>query len=116
MAARTWELLCAHAGRVASVSGATQIRAGVLRPEILVPLQAHAGAHASEAEGGTLEVGSFVRVIRQPWFGRIGRVVELPAELSALDTEARVRVLVVAFADDGTQATVPRANVERLAG
>ena len=116
MAARTWELLCAHAGRVASVSGATQIRAGVLRPEILVPLQAHAGAHASEAEGGTLEVGTFVRVIRQPWFGRIGRVVELPAELSALDTEARVRVLVVAFADDGTQATVPRANVERLAG
>jgi len=116
MAARTWELLCAHAGRVASVSGATQIRAGVLRPEILVPLQAHAGAHASEAEGGTLEVGSFVRVIRQPWFGRIGRVVELPAELSALDTEARVRVLVVEFIAGGERAVVPRANVELIAG
>jgi hypothetical protein len=116
MAARTWELLNAHAGKVASVSGATQIRAGVLRPEILIPLDERAGAHASEAEGGTLEVGSFVRVIRQPWFGRLGRVVELPAELAALDTEARVRVLVVEFADDRTRATVPRANVERLAG
>jgi hypothetical protein len=116
MAARTWELLYAHAGKVASVSGATQIRAGVLRPEILIPLDERAGAHASEAEGGTLEVGSFVRVIRQPWFGRLGRVVELPAELAALDTEARVRVLVVEFADDRTRATVPRANVERLAG
>jgi len=61
-------------------------------------------------------VGSFVRVIRQPWFGRLGCVVELPAELAALDTEARVRVLVVEFADDRTRATVPRANVERLAG
>jgi hypothetical protein len=98
------------------VSGATQIRAGVLRPEILVPLEAHAGASAPEAGGGSLEVGTSVRVIRQPWFGRLGRVVELPAELAALDTEARVRVLVVEFADDRSRATVPRANVERLAG
>ena len=117
MAARTWELLSQHAGKVASVSGATQIRAGVLRPEILIPLaDDHGSAHAPEAEGGTLEVGTFVRVIRQPWFGRLGRVAELPAELAALDTEARVRVLVVEFADDRTRATVPRANVERLAG
>jgi hypothetical protein len=116
MAARTWELLGAHAGKVASVSGATQIRAGVLRPEILIPLEGDAREHAAGADGGSLEVGTFVRVIRQPWFGRLGRVVELPAELAALDTEARVRVLVVEFTDDRTRATVPRANVERLAG
>jgi hypothetical protein len=116
MAARTWELLSAHAGRVASVSGATQIRAGVLRPEILVPLDAARGAPVAEAGGGSLEIGTLVRVIRQPWFGRLGRVVELPAELAALETEACVRVLVVEFADDRTRATVPRANVERLAG
>jgi hypothetical protein len=116
MAARTWELLGAHAGKVASVSGATQIRAGVLRPEILVPLEGDAREHAAGTDGGSLEVGTFVRVIRQPWFGRLGRVVQLPSELGALDTEARVRVLVVEFTDDGTRATVPRANVERLAG
>jgi hypothetical protein len=116
MAARTWELLNAHAGRVASVSGATQIRAGVLRPEILVPLESDAGPPAPAADGGSLEPGTAVRVIREPWFGRLGRVVELPAELAALETEARVRVLVVEFADDHSLATVPRANVERLAG
>jgi len=116
MAARTWELLCANAGRVASVSGATQIRAGVMRPELLIPRDGAAAAPGAEAAGGSLEIGSAVRVIRQPWFGRIGRVVELPAELQALDTEARVRVLVVEFADDRTRATVARANVERLAG
>jgi hypothetical protein len=116
MAARTWELLCANAGRVASVSGATQIRAGVLRPEVLIPREAGASAPTADSGGGSLEIGSAVRVIRQPWFGRIGRVVELPAELKALDTEARVRVLEVEFVDDRTRATVPRANVERLAG
>jgi len=116
MAARTWDLLNTHAGRVASVSGATQIRAGVLRPEILVPLDSDEGPPKLTPDGGSLEVGTAVRVIRQPWFGRLGRVVELPAELGALETEARVRVLVVEFADDRSRATVPRANVERLAG
>ncbi|MEQ1833172.1 MAG: hypothetical protein ABL977_08955 [Candidatus Eisenbacteria bacterium] len=118
MAQRTWQLLQANRGRVASVSGATQIRAGVLRPEVLIPGDGVlGGAAAGEAQsGGSLELGSVVRVIRQPWFGRLGRVIELPSELRPLDTEAMVRVLVVEFADDGTRAMVPRANVERIAG
>jgi hypothetical protein len=116
MADRTWELLGASVGQVASVSGATQIRAGVLRPELFVPREGIGAGDAPEDTGGSLEIGSAVRVIREPWFGRLGRVVELPAELRPLDTEALVRVLVVEFGDDGTCATVPRANVERLAG
>jgi hypothetical protein len=115
MATRSWELLRSCEGRIASVSGATQIRAGVLRPELIAPHVGESPARAAEDSGGSLEVGSLVRVIRQPWFGRIGRVVELPAELRALETEALVRVLVVEFGDDGTRATVPRANVERIA-
>jgi hypothetical protein len=117
MAGRTWDLLRASVGRVASVSGATQIRAGVMRPELLIPHDALGGTAPAPAEGaGSLEVGSAVRVIREPWFGRLGRVAELPSELRALETEALVRVLVVEFGDDGTRATVPRANVERIAG
>ena len=38
MARRTFELLKMHEGREASVNGTTQIRAGVMRPEILIPL------------------------------------------------------------------------------
>lgn len=115
MAARTWRLLEQHRGEIASVSGATQIRAGVLRPEILVP-RASTGVSAAEAAGeGGLEPGSLVRAIREPWFGRIGRVVELPQELRALETEALVRVLVVEFDGEGGSAVLPRANVERIA-
>jgi hypothetical protein len=112
MADRTWRLLGAHEGRQASVSGATQIRAGVMRPEIVIP-----GTEARERDGagvGTgIEVGSLLRIIREPYFGRIGRVVALPAELQPLETEAKVRVMRVAFAD-GEEIVVPRANVELI--
>jgi hypothetical protein len=113
MAARTWRLLGTHTGRVASISGATQIRAGVMRPEMLIPGEGEAGVPPEEIALG-LEVGSLLRVIRQPYFGRIGTARELPPELQKLDTEAEVRVLVVEFADDGTRAVVPRANVELI--
>jgi hypothetical protein len=116
MSARAWKLLQGGRGHVASVSGATQIRAGVMRPEILVPRDAPPADESSHEAGyGTaLDLGSTLRVIREPHFGRIGRVVELPSELLALDSEAKVRVLVVEFTDDGARATVPRANVELI--
>ena len=111
MAERTWKLLQQHEGDRASVSGATQIRAGVLRPEIIVP-HPEGAAGVVGAAGGSLEIGAAVRVIRQPYFGFLGTVVALPQELHALETEARVRVLVVEFAEGQGRATVPRANVE----
>jgi hypothetical protein len=113
MADRTWRLLERHAGARASVSGATQIRAGVMRPEILVPHGGGAGPGGAEAGTG-LDLGATVRVIRQPYFGFMGKVVALPQELQLLETEARVRVLVVEFAEGHGRATVPRANVERV--
>jgi hypothetical protein len=115
MAARTFELLRSCEGRRVSVSGATQIRAGVLRPEIVAPSPDGAPArdgHVDAAEGG-LHPGSMVRVIRQPYFGKIGRVTALPPELMPLETEAKVRVLEVDFGD-GSQTLLPRANVEMI--
>jgi len=113
MAGRSWRLLQSQEGQLASVSGATQIRAGVMRPEIVIPRAPAGGTKESDAALG-LELGSLLRVIRAPYFGRIGTVVELPSELQKLDTEAHVRVLVVEFGDDRSRALVPRANVELI--
>jgi hypothetical protein len=114
MARRTWELLSAHAGRKASVNGATQIRAGVIRPEIVIPGDSVGeGAAAVESGGSAVEVGSTVRVIREPWFGHLAQVEELPPELEALETEARVRVARVRLAE-GSSVVVPRANIELI--
>jgi hypothetical protein len=115
MAAKTFDLLASLQGRKACVNGATQIRAGVLRPEIIVPLEEAGEAHREDAFQGGLQVGHPVRVIRAPYFGRIGRVRALPPELVELDTGARVRVLEVTFRE-GEEAVVPRANVEMIEG
>jgi hypothetical protein len=61
--------------------------------------------------GGVLEVGASVRVIRDPYFGTLGRVASLPHEPRILGTGSRARVLEV-VCEDGRQVTVPRANVE----
>ncbi len=107
MSDRAWDLLGARAGRLASVSGATQIRAGVLRPEVLIPESDPGTAPVERDTGAGLALGSLVRVIRAPHFGRVGQVVELPSELRKLETEAMVRVLVVAFREDGARAAGP---------
>ncbi len=110
MARRTFELLRECAGKEASLCGATQIRAGVMRPELIVPGEGEApGERAAQQEG--LKQGDVVRAIRVPYFGRIGRVRDLPSELRQVESGAWVRVLEVEF-EDGTRAVVPRANVE----
>ncbi len=110
MADRTFELLKSHEGHESSVNGATQIRAGVLRPEIVIPLEA-SGQAAEQQAGGMLRPGSRVRIIRDPWFGVIGTVESLPHEPQVLGSGSRARVLTVACRS-GEVVTVPRANVE----
>ncbi|NNF05648.1 MAG: hypothetical protein HKN21_02695 [Candidatus Eisenbacteria bacterium] len=116
IAKKSFELLKKLEGEKVSVNGATQIRAGVMRPEILVPLDVDKG-HATTTdmfEGG-LQVGSNVRLIRQPAFGNLGIVTDMPPELQPLESEAKVRVLK-AKVDGHGELTVPRANVEMIEG
>lgn len=115
MATKTFKLLATHAGRQASISGATQIRAGVIRPEIIVP-QADAGAKgAARSRREGIRFGDPVRIIRDPMFGRIGEVSALPPELTKISTESEVRVLEVMFSD-GKKVVVPRTNIEVIEG
>jgi len=115
MAEATFELLKAHAGERASANGATQIRAGVLRPEIVIPAPEGTGPEGKVAEAHTqgLTAGSPVRIIREPGFGRIGAVKSLPPGTAAIESEAHVRVVEVEFPDSQV-VIVPRANVEAI--
>ncbi|HVJ84565.1 MAG TPA: hypothetical protein VM452_02910 [Caulifigura sp.] len=116
MADRTFALLTKHAGANVSVNGATQIRAGVMRPEIVIPVAAPVSGEVHDAHGGgILQVGSQVRIIRDPYFGILGKVTALPHQPAVLGSGSAARVLEVACAD-GKQVTVPRANVEITGG
>lgn len=115
MAAATFELLGRREGAAASMNGATQIRAGVMRPEIIIPLKdgttAKQGGVETEVQG--LTVGRLVRIIRSPNFGVICKITAMPPELRKMESETMVRVLEVEF-PDGKRALVPRANVEAI--
>jgi hypothetical protein len=115
MAEHTYELLKSKEGQLACINGATQIRAGVIRPEVVIPIEGD--VHAKDVAEGVvsqgLEVGTAVRIIRHPHFGSIGKVTDLPSQLQQLESESRARVLEVEF-EDGKRAVIPRANVELL--
>ncbi len=114
MADKTFQLLKRHQGEMACMNGATQIRAGVIRPELVIP-GAATDEVVEEGEIVGLTVGSPIRVIRHPYFGQLGAVTDLPAPLHVLESESKARVLEVEFAD-GKRAIVPRANVEMIEG
>ena len=115
MAHRTFDLLGKHAGKTASINGATQIRAGVIRPEIVIPFEGEAALSHEEEESGLLEIGTHVRIVREPHFGALGNVSALPAEPMVIETEAKVRVLEVEL-PGGQRVMLPRANVELVVG
>ncbi|MGQ9697515.1 MAG: hypothetical protein ACUVRO_05925 [Armatimonadota bacterium] len=114
MARRTFDLLRSLEGHTASVNGATQIRAGVIRPEIIVPLDAPLSLpDTTTPKEQDLHVGATVRLIRQPYFGQIATVTDLPPEPTLIPSGATVRVLKAKLST-GEEVTVPRANVEIL--
>jgi hypothetical protein len=115
MAKKTFDLLKANADKMVCINGATQIRAGVIRPEVVVPLDDQQLAEDSTEKGSIegLGVGTPVRVIRHPYFGKLGQVTDMPSPLQVLESESKARVLEVEF-EDGKRAIVPRANVETI--
>ena len=110
MGQQTFDLLNGHSGMLASINGATQIRAGVIRPEIIIP---NRDATSQDEDGNeTLGIteGSLVRVIRSPNFGKIGTVTNLPPELRKMESETMVRIAIIDI--DGAQFEIPRSNLE----
>ncbi|MCB5229042.1 MAG: hypothetical protein LHW44_03095 [Candidatus Cloacimonetes bacterium] len=115
MAQKTFDLLKRFDGKKTSIHGRTQIRAGVIRPEIVIPLDfVETELQSQEESLPVLEPGTLIRVIRQPHFGQIAKVTGLPEQLTKVQSETLVRILEAEF-EDGTKISLPRANVEVIA-
>jgi hypothetical protein len=116
MLEKTFRILQRNEGRTACINGATQIRAGVIRPEVIIPIPSPGDASAAsvlaeEELSGGMEVGTFVRIIQEPYFGQAGHICSLPSELQHVETESTVRIVEVEL-ESGERVRVPRANVE----
>ncbi len=115
MAPQTFSLLKQHQGDLASINGATQIRAGVIRPEVIIPVSGSDDVQRDAVVAVGMQVGSAVRVIRNPYFGLLGTVVALPPEPVLLESGSKARAVEVALeAQGGQKVLLPRANVELI--
>ena len=109
---KTFSIFKKYEGYDASINGATQIRAGVIRPEVIIPHgEIKEGGDEEEGLSAGIVPGTPVRIIRNPYFGAIGKVVSLPVELQVVETGSKVRALEAEL-EDGRKVIVPRANVE----
>ena len=63
----------------------------------------------------SLEPGTPIRIIREPYFGKLARVTALPPQPQVVPSGAVVRVLEAEL-EGGERVIVPRANVEIMAG
>ncbi len=111
MASRTFNILKENNNKDVSINGATQIRAGVLRPEIFIKSDGSGQSKSFKEDDLVISEGSTVRIIREPYFGKIGKISSLPYELDQMESETKVRVAEVEF-EDNSKKIIPRANLE----
>ena len=114
MAKQTFELLKKHEGDVASINGATQIRAGVIRPEVIIPIKTDQKEDSEKKEIIGMDIGTEVRIIRAPYFGIIGNVTELPHKLQKLESGSLARVAKIKIGETQKEVLLPRANLEMI--
>ena len=114
MSQRALDLLLASEGKLAVLNGATQVRAGAVRPEVIIcqpPSAADRGSIPEIDEAGVLKRGARIRIVRHPYFGMEAEVLDLPQEPERIETGATTRILRAKLLD-GRAVSVPRANVE----
>ena len=83
-----------------------------MRPEIFIKSAIKTDELNSFTEDDlVISIGSKIRVIREPYFGEIGIVSNLPSKLIKINTETMARVAEITF-KNGSKEIVPRANLE----
>jgi hypothetical protein len=117
MSRRAYDLLRTHEGTVVSINGRTQIRAGAVRPEVVIPLDLEVDPLLPEAGlelvpgAGRPGPGVLVRIARGPYFGQWGRAVEVLDQPVKVESELSLYAVRVELEAGGT-VTVAESNLE----
>lgn len=116
MASRLFEMLLAHDSEELSINGATRLRRGWQRPEILAPIMTSAEANSQTTRLEMAEQvprpGSFVRLINPTYLGAVGQVVSLPPSRRGVSPGQLDRLAEVEV--QGTRLVLPFADIEVL--
>jgi hypothetical protein len=108
-----FDLLNENEGREISISGQTEMRRHSKRPEIIIPMP-NSKVPANETEqDGELTQGARVKIVRAPYLGSVGTVIDIPQHARRIATGARVYCAEVDIGQDEPVA-VPLVNLEIL--
>jgi hypothetical protein len=107
MGTKTKNILRALVNREVSMSGVTQVRAGVIRPELIGP----AVDGMDDALTGR-DIERRVRILRGKYMGREASIVDEPAAPQRLPSGISTLVYKVKLIDSDEVFSVPRVNVE----
>lgn len=107
MAHKTKQVLAACIGKEISMCGVTQVRAGVIRPEIIGPPVD--GLDAPSTAGG---IGAVVKITRGPYLGQEATIEDVPLVPQTLESGVTALTYLVRLHDSERRVHVPRPNVE----
>ena len=110
MAGETKRILMACMGQSVSMCGITQVRAGVIRPELIGPVVADDDAASPDA-GTHQQAKNRVKIVRGRYLGREGTIVDAPVAPVTLDSGIAALVYRIRLCDGGEVVAVPRVNV-----
>ena len=110
-------------GRHCFVDANTQLRAGVTRPELLVPILEDIAMHQESmlkdeelpSARENVQEGDLVLLVREPGFGRYATIVSVNAQLQKTSAGTYAVMAEVCLEDTGETLIVPLANCQRLA-
>lgn len=109
----TFALLTSLHGFFAILNGATQVRAGIVRPEVYIPHVGEPWPRSSQNPEG-LQAGQLVRLIRRPRFGQLATIVDARAFPHQLASGIQVLAIKVHLLHTGQDIIVPVANLEAI--
>lgn len=102
-----------HAGREATILSGLPYEARPLRPQVIIPFLR--GEEAPSGEGPRFEEGTLVRLVREPYLGKVGYVAGLPPQKRRVEWGVQVEGVEVDL-EEGERVFVPVANLELLQG
>ncbi|MBN2526147.1 MAG: hypothetical protein JXR76_07125 [Deltaproteobacteria bacterium] len=108
MARRTRQVLLDCVGKHISMCGITQVRAGVIRPELIGPVIQREDDKMDDDQANTE-----FKIVRGPFAGEEARIVETLATPQVLPSGVKALVYRVRLVQSGDEVLVARANVAR---
>lgn len=108
-----FSLLQQHAGREAYMTSGVPYGVSLLRPQVIIPFLR--GEEAPRGEGPALKEGTLVRLVREPYLGKVGYVASLSLQKRGVEWGVEVEGVEVDL-EGGERVFVPLANLELLEG